>query len=444
MTPLVRPCCVPLAVFLLGLSVGCGGDGDAPGDGGPWGDASPDAGEGGPRVRPNAILLQDGKLLVAGQFSGDFYVGRFSLDGSPDPTFGDGGHITLDFGGPSDGFLPRNEDSAFALALASDGILVGGYARGYIAGGEASFGIAKLSFDGALDSSFGNEGLVVSDWTVTSVVQNLHVDAEGRIYAVGNIVNGAPAYNDVAIVRYLADGTVDASFSRTGTGAGAVWHGGGEEYGNASALTADGVLAGGGVGFPLARFELGGPLDGTFGTGGVFEGAAGDFFALRVLGDGSYLLAGITGADSSSRDVMKLLRVGTDGMLDETFGTGGLLEVQFDLTIWELPGGDSYDGGFLSIRGMAVQPDGKVLLYTSLLGFFNNYPAVVRIDPAVGIDTGFGDGGLHMFQASLPLLSDLRRPQASSQALLHDGQFYVTDVRVDISHTGPWITSLGL
>jgi uncharacterized delta-60 repeat protein len=73
-----------------------------------------------------AVALQgDGKLVVAGDTSGgsssDFALARLDPAGNPDPAFGTGGKVTLDFEG--------GDDRAQAVVLQADGLIVAaGYA----------------------------------------------------------------------------------------------------------------------------------------------------------------------------------------------------------------------------------------------------------------------------------------------------------------------------
>src|SRR5207247_383388 len=82
----------------------------------------------------------------------DFALARYRADGSVDLTFGSGGRVVTDFGG---------DDTAFALAVQPDGkIVVAGVSTG---GGTMDFALARYDSDGALDTSFGSGGRVVTD-----------------------------------------------------------------------------------------------------------------------------------------------------------------------------------------------------------------------------------------------------------------------------------------
>lgn len=97
----------------------------------------------------------------------------------------------------------------------------------------------------------------------------------------------------------------------------------------------------------LVRYNVGGSLDPTFGTGGV---AITDFGgndrinALVLQDDGKPVAGGF----SFAGDDMALARYGTDGSLDSSFGTGGLVTT-------DLAGADD------RIHGLVLQDDGKVV-----------------------------------------------------------------------------------
>jgi uncharacterized delta-60 repeat protein len=102
-----------------------------------------------------ALALQpDGKILVAGYClvgSDKFCVARLNADGSLDASF-DGPDVS----NPSDGKFPLpigvSNDYAFALALQPDGkIVLAGTCRN---ASKRDFCVARLNFDGSLDTSF--------------------------------------------------------------------------------------------------------------------------------------------------------------------------------------------------------------------------------------------------------------------------------------------------
>src|SRR5687768_11696788 len=79
--------------------------------------------------------------------------------GDLDATFRGGGKFTHDFG--------FGNDSGYAMQLLSDGrFLVAGTVRG--ANGTNDFGLARFLADGSLDTSFGINGMITTDFGATS------------------------------------------------------------------------------------------------------------------------------------------------------------------------------------------------------------------------------------------------------------------------------------
>ena len=100
----------------------------------------------------------EGRLVAAGSagtggFDGDFVVARFLPDGSPDASFGDGGHVRVGF---------PNFETLGGLALTdADGILLAGSGSGGTDSGAVL--LVKLDEAGDPDGSFSGDGKLI--WT---------------------------------------------------------------------------------------------------------------------------------------------------------------------------------------------------------------------------------------------------------------------------------------
>lgn len=141
-----------------------------------------------------AMTVQgDGKILLAGTVDngghgGDAVVARYLPDGALDPSFGDGGLVTLDFNGRGAG--------ATGLALQFDGsIMVGGQVNDvgdehYLGGG-----VARLKPDGSLDRSWGVCGTVISENSVYGIA----VEPDWSVMAAGYYEG------DIAVARFAAN-----------------------------------------------------------------------------------------------------------------------------------------------------------------------------------------------------------------------------------------------
>jgi uncharacterized delta-60 repeat protein len=285
-------------------------------------------------------LQSDGKILVAGV--GDsltdtgFAVTRLNADGSPDTTFGGTGTVITNLGNPNVGE---------AILQQPDGkVLLGGT---LIERFHYHTVLLRYNPDGSPDQTFGSGGVVntVAVNGATQLALDLHGDifvnnsfsiaefspsgvqlpqvtpaplfkssrggstvflANGAYVFAETVFVGAPRNRDEDghVVRFTAIGAIDSTFNSPtfdfegegGSGQfdtlrsvaiqsnGKVVVGGGH-----------GVSTGGGIPFGLARFNLDGSFDSTFGNGGIVntdiagnQGAS----ALLIQSDGKIVAAG--------------------------------------------------------------------------------------------------------------------------------------------------------
>lgn len=153
----------------------------------------------GAREGAHALALQaDGKILVAGyresEQDTDFMLLRYHADGSLDPGFGDKGKVLTDFLG--------RLDEAYAMAItAADRIILAG--RAYEQDGEIYlFAMARYTADGHLDTSFGEEGKVRTDFGYSRVEANaIAIQPDGKIVLAGS-ASVVDSGNFFAIARY--------------------------------------------------------------------------------------------------------------------------------------------------------------------------------------------------------------------------------------------------
>jgi uncharacterized delta-60 repeat protein len=223
--------------------------------------------------RARSLALQaDGRIFVGGAMNNgandDFAVVRLLADGTLDTAFGNAGMVMVPMGIAA--------DDALAMTLQADGkmVLVGTV----VVGSFTQIGVARLSADGTLDTSFSGDGmLVTSILSGNHVARDVAIDRDGKIVIVGSAA-GSSTTNEFFVVRLLADGAIDTSFS----GDGKVTAGFASVADNAYALAiqADGQILVGGTGasstdFVLMRFTVSGSLDTSFGANGIVSTAIG-------------------------------------------------------------------------------------------------------------------------------------------------------------------------
>jgi uncharacterized delta-60 repeat protein len=247
---------------------------------------------------------------------------------------------------------------------------------------------------GKLDPTFGVGGIFKGNAGILAAATAVQSD--------GKIVVGGQIAPEAAVVRLTAIGTLDTSFGSGGTVSISFP---GDDFGGATviglAIQSDGKIVAGisnfqqGFGplFILARLNVNGSLDSTFGSGGIVAtqvgpsggsfGAAASVMALQP--DGKILLAGQNAEPTGASGA--IARYDANGQLDDTFGSGGVAATSV-----------------AAPTAIALQPDGKILLAAggSAIAFTGIAPSVglaqvagiiSRYNANGSLDTSFGVSG---------------------------------------------------
>lgn len=220
----------------------------------------------------DVAVQRDGKIVAVGTHLSRtdrhlaIAVSRYLPTGALDPSFSRDGRVSISFGG--------GHENGYAVALQRDGrILVAGSADHY--GVDLAF--ARLRPNGKLDRTFSRDGRQSVPFGPNRInrVRALALQGNGRIVAAGES-RLLPRYEPsrIALVRLKANGALDRHFGRRRTSPGR--HGG---YARALALQPDGrILVAGlsyedadysGSSWALLRYLPDGRLDASFGRGGV-------------------------------------------------------------------------------------------------------------------------------------------------------------------------------
>ena len=130
-------------------------------------------------------------------------ISRFHPDGRPDLSFGVEGEAIY----TSSFFLPNS------IAIQEDGKIV---AAG---NNQMSFALVRYLPDGTLDSSFGVNGEVITDFDkYADFIQDILIQPDGKIVAAGAAGNNS--FNQdkpfMGVARYNTDGSLDKSFGEEG------------------------------------------------------------------------------------------------------------------------------------------------------------------------------------------------------------------------------------
>ncbi len=166
----------------------------------------------------SSIYIQpDGKILASGHISIEsstpflYYfaalVVRFNADGSFDNTFGTDGIVVHNQNGWDDEF--------YGMDLNDDGeIICGGFTKTW----EDTFDMFMMKFDtdGHPVPDFGDNGVVILRKQPYNVIYDLVVQSDNKILTCGTIGQFGPGDTDFALVRFLQNGELDTSFGNDG------------------------------------------------------------------------------------------------------------------------------------------------------------------------------------------------------------------------------------
>lgn len=307
-----------------------------------------------PQISLKHALQPDGKIVFcsnrsAGFFVTDVSIGRLKANGSLDSGFGRNGISSFPvFAG---GF-----NLAVGLAIQPDGkIVTGGMANDGSSANQVF--IARLNANGSLDAGFGRGGIGIYDINDEDErITDLRIQRNGKILICG-IASTSSASDSGFILRVTRSGALDNTFA----GGGIFRYKRGGRQTNLYAMDADSsgkIVAGGSYNsgsnaqdFLLLRLDSNGVLDNSFGTSGVVST---DFFndydeihSLKILANQSVIAAGYS--YNGNNDGIAVIKYSASGVADNSFGTAGKKYI-----------GDST----MPMRGysMALQPDGKIVV----------------------------------------------------------------------------------
>jgi uncharacterized delta-60 repeat protein len=318
------------------------------------------------------VLLQGDKIIIAGYseeayYPKNFVMYRFNSDGSADVSFGNGGRVETEFSGNN------LEDAVYTAVIAGDKIILAG--ETYESAVNSNFALARYNFDGSLDNTFGNGGRVFTDFATLQFdrIYDLAIQSDGKIIAVGESAPEYPFPWNWAIARYNVDGTLDNTF---GTNGKVIQYWAGLYDGlDAIALLPDGKFLVAGTAEEItrvvARYNVDGALDDTFGDAGKTQ-IPGVNPSIIVYGNKIFAATSLYGMNAFD---FIISRLNYDGGLDNTFGNGGSLSTTI-----------SADDD--AARDINIQFDGKILLAGNS-GFPGDYAAVRYLNDPLQVNIPF-------------------------------------------------------
>lgn len=311
-------------------------------------------------------------------------------------------YLGFDIGGSESDYASAAAISADGgLVLGGDVAIAGG--SGFGNGDYSRIGFARLLGDGTPDTAYGNVLLTAfAQSNNGNIVNDIVADPGGGTLFIGQ------SYNDferspTIIGRYTDTGELDTDFNSSGYR----FIAGSALTGNLAATTANGrllvqpdgkilAIVNAGTDSPInycagiVRLTSDGALDNTFGSGtgiACYAPAATTPLAvasdLVLLPDGSILLAGAAAHVGGSGLDMAVARLTSTGALDTTFGTGGWAFVAFD------QGGQLNDAA----ASIAIDADGRIVIAGQYEDSANVSIGVARLLADGSLDATFGTQG---------------------------------------------------
>jgi uncharacterized delta-60 repeat protein len=293
----------------------------------------------------------DGKIVAVGSVFNQpryLYASRYYSDGSPDPTFGEGGQVRFQFGG----FY----NYIYDLAIQPDGkiVIAGCYCEEDLGG--YTLAVARLYPNGELDTTFDGDGVLLRP-DLAGPASAVAIQPDGKIVVAGQV-----GFNlDWIVLRLNANGSQDSSFAVISNVLaprhGMPWD---------AAIQSDGkiVVAGGDNRSILVRYTTNGQLDSEFdGDGIAASSEAGlGYSTVKIQTDGKIIAVGSS-----------IVRYMPNGSLDMTFDGDGILA--------------------RPVNTFTIQADGKIIAVSNLENGSNSDFGIVRLQPDGALDLSFaGDG----------------------------------------------------
>ena len=337
--------------------------------------------DGGLQLSARGVALDGNQKLVVGGYnvSGSgktFKIGRVmdtSGLGFYDPNFGQIGFNGSYTFGINPGTTVDMINSVGIQSADGKIIAVGSTATGT----DQDAIIIRYDASGVLDTSFNTVGYKTFNFASVSgnSYNSIQIQADTKFLIAGQSMSGTSGV--LVLSRHNADGSLDGTFGTGGTVQ--ILSQSGTDNFNSVKVQPDGkilvsaqrYISGQSYNFSIFRFDSSGTLDNTFGASGEVSV---DIFSSGTLDkcndfaidkNNKIILAGF----NDSQTNLCIARLNTDGSLDGTFGTSGVVTT-------------TASGTLQAINSVRIQDDGRILVagYTTISG--TNHVLVARYGTA--------------------------------------------------------------
>ena len=319
------------------------------------------------------------KIIVAGYSSNDVAIVRYLVDGSLDTTFDVDGIATTPMSVPS---------IKAAMALLSGGkiIVATTVSSGSVIVENEDFALLRYNSDGALDNTFGEDGVSIVDvGSLKAVGKSVGIQTDGKIVVAGHRETHAPpsTFDAFVVTRLNANGSLDGSFAGDGRVTTKISSERKSDQARALAIQTDSKIVVAGLAdndFAVVRYNTDGSLDPSLGFNGkvttpVAGTAMDGGYAVALQTDGKIVVAGYAEVSPGDTD-FAVVRYNADGALDSSFDGDGILTTTLGAV-------------FEYATAVAIQADGKIVA----AGVAGNTFGVVRYNPDGSLDPSFNFDG---------------------------------------------------
>ncbi|MBL0012709.1 MAG: T9SS type A sorting domain-containing protein [Flavobacterium sp.] len=338
------------------------------------------------------VIQDDGKILVCGlktySLAGNVYLARYNENGSLDLNFGNNGIVYSQI-------VTESGGNRIMKLLPNGKILVTGSKSISNNLNFYDFAIAQYNSNGSIDTTFGTNGIVITDINGNGNEANgIDVQSDGKIIVAGNTyINGIVSLDVfTTLVRYFPDGTIDTSFGIDGKVMLNLLASNSQQYlWDIKIRNDDTILLGVTTSalettdyfrnIALLKVNNDGSPDLTFGTNGAVItdfGGQDLLYAIDEYQDNIFV-AGYSRFPDYKMILSKYL---SNGTLDTTFGTEGKVITNKDAS--------SLNDGLYSMK---IQGNGKILCSGWTGSFVNMDALLIQFNADGSIDNDFNQIG---------------------------------------------------
>lgn len=343
-------------------------------------------------------IQSDGKIVACGSYYdgviNQIALSRYLANGNIDTSFGNNGTVLT----PVGTYLENESNEVKVLnngkilVAASNGILLSEL--------DFDFAIVRYNSNGTLDSGFGTNGILLSDFnSVSNEARSLQIQSDNKFIVAGTINGDAVSVNpNFAIARYNENGSKDTSFGVNGlvsVNFGAVSNNLllSEDRIECIKIQSDGKIFAVGftsnisettANFGIVRLNSDGSLDSSFGINGrIITSFGGDTvaYSIQILSDGKFIVCGNDYNDNDDNGNLAIAKYTANGILDTSYGIGGKAETNLT-TLAQIFSSELQNDGKLIVAGVALNATADFVLFR----FMTNG----------SLDTSFGINGRQM------------------------------------------------